>query len=142
MRLKPLEVEAEGQGRIPPRDKRDLRVNRVNRGAGNGNRTRIPSLEGWSSTIELSPHAFGESTKSTMSTRSTGSPDSSGSGQLDPEDPVDLEDLIDMFWWAGKDLNLRGPIKAGRSTVCCVQPGFATRPRTIHYTFGVRGAAT
>src|SRR5438445_13814173 len=24
-------------------------------GAGNGNRTRIPSLEGWSSTIELSP---------------------------------------------------------------------------------------
>src|SRR5205807_8859172 len=97
MRLKPLEVEAEGQGRIPPRDKRDLRVNRVNRGAGNGNRTRIPSLEGWSSTIELSPHAFGESTKSTMSTRATGSPDSSGSCQSDLEDPVDLEDLVDLL---------------------------------------------
>ncbi len=27
-------------------------------GAGDGNRTRMASLEGWSSTIELRPHCF------------------------------------------------------------------------------------
>ena len=35
---------------------RDLRKRALTRGAGDGNRTRTTSLEGWSSTIELHPH--------------------------------------------------------------------------------------
>ena len=33
----------------------------MTRGAGEGNRTLITSLEGWSSTIELHPHGFSSS---------------------------------------------------------------------------------
>jgi hypothetical protein len=35
---------------------RDLRKRALTCGAGDGNRTRITSLEGWSSAIELRPH--------------------------------------------------------------------------------------
>ena len=36
-----------------------IRAIRLSYGAGDGNRTRVISLEGWGSTIELRPHMVG-----------------------------------------------------------------------------------
>jgi hypothetical protein len=47
-------------------------------GAGDGNRTRIASLEGWHSTIELLP-----------------------------QDSVGVKNAACRMWWGGKDSNLR-----------------------------------
>src|SRR5689334_17204200 len=74
-------------------------------GAGDGNRTRIASLEGWSSTTELHPRV------------------SSGSQSQHPC----------PSWWRGKDSNLRRPKPTGLQPVPFSHSGTPPEPQPTRF---------
>src|SRR5439155_25435384 len=109
--------------------------------AGSGNRSRLRILGGWCSTNYVSLHE--NSLTGLLSLPSVLGLKALSAQLINQEDQVgqvDQECQVDAFVLVvgGEGFEPPRAIKAGRSTVCCVQPGFATRPRIRPEAGGTR----